>query len=180
VRKNIGFWLSIALALPGVTGCNKDDPKAAECEAEVQKLRADVKKLRDQLADHEWEIAALKAKSGAPGAEAAKRRDLLLGKWAAPDKGSIKGAILEFTKDGRVAEETFHDGGGSGLRGAPGSSGIGSGPYLWWDDDHIVSALKIQDEKNNFFSGKHKVVVTKDELTLTNPNGDARKYKRLN
>ena len=167
MRKKVGFWLSIALSLPVVTGCNKADPKASERDAEVQKLRVE---LRAEVSDREWAIAELKAKLGDPGPEAAKTRDLLIGKWAGVelDKGSRM--TLDFTRDGKSTET--RKGGSGGLDGQI------IGPYLWLDDDHIAVGLSANAEGRP--KEKHKVVVTKDDLTLTAADGNPKKYKRVN
>ena len=112
--KKVRFWLFIALSLPVVTGCSKPDPKVSELEADVKKLRAEV---RAEVVDREWEIAALKAKLGEPGAEAAKRRDLLIGKWAGVEAGKTKRMNLEFTRDGKVRDSYRGKDQGEGVLG---------------------------------------------------------------
>jgi hypothetical protein len=173
MSKKAGFWLFIALSLPVVAGCNKADPKASERDAEVQKLRAE---LRAEVADREWEIAALKAKLGDPGVEAAKTRDLLIGKWA-PSK--TKGMTLEFTRDGTLEQTRKGEAGGDVLGGVGPDSSIIGGKYIWLDDGHIGLARKGNAE-GNLIREKHKVVVTKDDLTLTDRDGHLENYKRVN
>jgi hypothetical protein len=173
MRKKVGFWLFIALSLLVVPACNKADSKASEREAEVQKLRAEV-------ADRDWEIVALKAKLGDPGAVAAKTRDLLIGKWAGVVGTKTERMTLEFTKDGTYKETLKgQEGEGIGFRGKGLDTTI-TGEYIWLDDDHIGLTRKVIGDPLKPFREKHKVVVTKDDLAFTDPDGDLGKYKRVN
>ena len=169
MSKKVEFWLFIALSLPVVAGCNKADPKASERDAEMQKLRAEV-------ADREWDIAALKVKLGDPGVETAKTRDLLIGKWAGKAKGMM---TLEFARDGTLEQTRKGEAGGDVLGGVGPESSIIGGKYLWLDEGNIVLARK-GDAAGNLIREKYKVAVTKDDLTLTDRDGHLENYKRVN
>ncbi len=87
----------------------------------------------------------------------AKAKDQIVGKWEATS-GDIKGALIEFTKDG-VVKVVFEQGGQKiNLEGK----------YKFTDEKTIEVEIKVQDqtmkEKNKVeFKGKDQVILTDEK-----------------
>jgi hypothetical protein len=103
---------------------------------------------------------------------AGKPKDLILGKWEYIEGGDRKGQKIEFTNDGVVKLEV-HWMGPIGKPAAPSGPVTEKGEYKFTDDDNLeIDVPGIQWIKA-------KVRVTKDELTMTDAQGNTRKLKKV-
>jgi hypothetical protein len=91
-------------------------------------------------------------------------KDLLIGTWKGKNKGSTVESLMEFTKDGKVKNEAI------------GVDSVSHGTYQWIDNDNIEISLTMPAGKT--ITEKSKVAVTKQALTLTNPQGSVGSYTR--
>jgi len=92
-------------------------------------------------------------------------KDLIMGKWEAIEKEEATGVkpTMEFSKD------TIKVGMGSATL---------EEKYKWVDGDNIEIEMTLPGGKQSF-KMKTKVSVTRTELTLTDPAGKEKKFKKV-
>jgi hypothetical protein len=93
-----------------------------------------------------------------------KPKDLLVGRWRGKSPGATVENVVEFTADGRVTKTPVGPGEAYG------------GTYRWTDGDHIETELTPPGGKA--MKETNQVSVSKDSLTLTNPQGRVDKFTR--
>jgi hypothetical protein len=97
------------------------------------------------------------------GSRGTAAKELIIGKWNGQDRGTIIVGTFDFTKDGKLTKTV--------------KSVEMPGTYQWVDADHIQTELTMPGGTKTI-KEKHKVLVTKETLTLTNEQGTTNDFTR--